>query len=107
MNEKTISALLLEIKVRERSNLRNSVITYGRRVKKGWEYHFDDECPIIASYHHNEPCDVVILSVRVNKDGALIIRGDEKLDRGNEFELDPDNIFAGQLEYVTSNILVK
>ena len=62
------------------------------------------ECPIVAAYDYDEPCDVVILSVRVNKDGALTIIGDEKNDRGNEHEIEADDIFAGHMDFITSEI---
>ena len=77
----------------------------GTRVDDGYEYHFEGECPIIAGYDYDEPCDVVILSVRVDDDGYISLVGDEKNDRGNPHSLDVDEIFAGHLEYVTSYIL--
>ena len=77
---------------------------YGESVDDGYEWHFEGECPIIAAYDYDEPCDVVILAVRVDKDGKLTIIGDEKNDRGNEHEIDVDEIFAGHLSFVTSEI---
>ena len=70
----------------------------------GYEFHFEDECPIIGAYDYEEPCDVVILSARIDKDGYLKLIGDEKNDRGNPHSIDPDDVFAGQLEYVTSSL---
>lgn len=40
-----------------------------------------------AAYGYDEPCDVVILAVRVDNDGRITIIGNEKNDRGNEYEL--------------------
>lgn len=105
LNNFSIYDTVQEVKHREREKLRASIRQYGEYVDNGYEYHFEGNCPIIAAYSYDEPCDIVILSVRIDKDGVLTIRGDDKLDRGNEFELDPDNIFAGQLEFVTSNIV--
>ena len=71
---------------------------------QGYEWHFEGECPIVAAYDYDEPCDVVILSVRVNKEGKLTIIGDEKNDRGNEHEIEADDIFAGHMDFITSEI---
>ena len=84
--------------------LGNKLRLYGENVDNGYEWHFEGECPIVAAYDYDEPCDVVILSVRVNKDGKLTIIGDEKNDRGNEHEIDADDIFAGQIDFITSEI---
>lgn len=74
------------------------------KVDDGYEWHFEGECPIVAAYDYDEPCDVVILSVRVDKDGYFTIIGDEKNDRGNEHEIDVDEIFAGHLDFIISEI---
>ena len=102
---KTINQMLDEVRSRERAELRDAILSKGSPIKEGWEYLFEGEYPIIAAYCGDEPCDVVILSVRMDKKCNLTIVGDEKLDRGNEFELDIDNIFPGQLDFVTSNIV--
>lgn len=47
---------------------------------------------------------MVVLSTRVDKDGYIKLIGDVKNDRGNPHSIDPDDVFAGQLEYVTSSI---
>ena len=96
-----------DIKRRERHELRKALLSHGNEVDDGYEYTFGPECPIIAAYNGDEPCDVVILSVRMDRKGILTIIGEEKLDRTYSFELDPDNIFAGQMEFVTSEIVVK
>ena len=57
----------------------------------------EGDCPIVAAYDYDEPCDVVILAVRVSNDGRITIIGDEENDRGNEHEIDADDIFAGTL----------
>ena len=93
-----------EVKHREQEELAETLRQYGESVDDGYEWHFEGECPIIAAYDYDEPCDVVILAVRVDKDGKLTIIGDEKNDRGNEHEIDVDEIFAGHLEFITSEI---
>jgi hypothetical protein len=101
----TIYDSVQDIKCREQEELADVLRHFGTRVDDGYEYHFEGECPIIAGYDYDEPCDVVILSVRVDDDGYISLVGDEKNDRGNPHSLDVDEIFAGHLEYVTSYIL--
>ena len=103
----SIQSLIDEIKQRERGELRTALINHGKKVDDGFEYKFGLECPIIAAYIDDEPCDVVILSVQMDKKGVLTFIGEKKLDRTFSFELYPDNIFAGQLQYVTSEIVAK
>ena len=93
-----------EIKHREQDELKTALRLHGDKVDDGYEWHFEGECPIVAAYDYDEPCDVVILSVRVNQDGDLTIIGDEKNDRGNEHEIEADDIFAGHMDFITSEI---
>ena len=94
-----------EVKHREQEELAEKLRLRGEKVDDGYEWHFEGECPIVAAYDYDEPCDVVILSVRVDKDGYFTIIGDEKNDRGNEHEIDIDEIFAGHLDYLKSYII--
>ena len=93
-----------EVKHREQEELAEKLRLRGEKVDDGYEWHFEGECPIVAAYDYDEPCDVVILSVRVDKDGYFTIIGDEKNDRGNEHEIDIDEIFAGHLDFIISEI---
>ena len=43
-------------------------------------------------------------TLRVSNDGRITIIGDEKNDRGNEHEIDADDIFAGHIDFITSEI---
>ena len=92
------------IKRREQLELADALRKHGVKVDDGYEFHFKDECPIIGAYDYEEPCDVVILSARIDKDGYLKLIGDEKNDRGNPHPIDPDDVFAGQLEYIITSI---
>ena len=103
-NELSIYDSVRAIKRREQQELADALRKYGSKVDDGYEYLFEDECPIIGAYDYDEPCDVVILSARVDKDGYIKLIGDENYDRGNPHSIDPDDVFAGQLEYVTSSI---
>lgn len=93
-----------EVQQREQDELREKLHLYGKRVEDAWEWHFEGECPCVAAYDYDEPCDVVILAAKVDEDGDITLIGDEKNDRGNEHEIDVDEIFAGQLDFVTSAI---
>ena len=93
-----------EVKHREQEALAEALRLRGDKVDDGHEWHFEGECPIVAAYDYDEPCDVVILSVRVDKDGDLTIIGDEKNDRGKEHEIDVDEIFAGHIDFIISEI---
>ena len=93
-----------EVKHREQEELAVALKLHGEKVDDGYEWHFEGECPIVAAYDYDEPCDVVILSVRANKDGGLTIIGDEKNDRGNEHEIEADDIIAGHMDFITSEI---
>ena len=93
-----------EVKHREQEELAAALKLHGEKVDDGYEWHFEGECPIVAAYDYDEPCDVVILSVRVDNDGYFTIIGDEKNDRGNEHEIDVDEIFAGHLDFIISEI---
>ena len=93
-----------EVKHREQEALAEALRLRGDKVEDGYEWHFEGECPIVAAYDYDEPCDVVILSVRVDNDGYFTIIGDEKNDRGNEHEIEVDEIFAGHIDFIISEI---
>ena len=93
-----------EVKRREQKELVEKLHRYGKHEEDYFEWHFERECPIVAAYDYEEPCDVVILSVRVNRYGKLTIIGDEKNDRGNEHKIEADDIFAGQMSFISSEI---
>ena len=93
-----------EVKHREQEELAEALRQHGEKVDDGYEWHFEGECPIVAAYDYDEPCDVVILAVKVDNDGYFTIIGDEKNDRGNEHEIEIDDIFAGHVSFITSEI---
>jgi hypothetical protein len=93
-----------EIKHREQEELAAALRLHGNKVDDGYEWYFEGECPIVAAYDYDEPCDVVILSVKIDKDGALTIMGDEKNDRGNTHEIYADDIVAGHMDFITTEV---
>jgi len=100
----SIYASVEEVKGREQQELAEALKMYGEQVDDGFEYHFEGECPIVAAYDYDEPCDVVVLAARVDKDGDLTLIVEEKDDRGYEHEIDPEDVFAGHLDYITASI---
>jgi hypothetical protein len=101
---KTISDCVRDIKKREQAELTEAVRKYGNRTGLGYVYEFASDCPIVAAYSYDEPCDVVVLMVKVTDEGSISFRVDEKINRYNEHEIEADDVFAGQLDYITSNI---
>lgn len=101
---KTIYDAVQTIKRRERRELIEVLQIYGKEANNGYEWEFKNQQPIIAAYDYDEPCDVVILSIKIDKNDNLIIIGDEKNNRGNQHEIYTDDIFCGQLDYITSEI---
>lgn len=102
----TIQQMIDKVRHRERDELRSAVMNHGNEFIDGWEVIFDvdEERPIVTAYINDEPCDVVILSVRVDKSGKITITGEDKLNRGEEHEIYTGDIFVGQVQYITSNI---
>ena len=100
----TIYDSVQELKHREQKEFKEKLHLYGKHVEDYYEWHFEGECPCVAAYDYDEPCDIVVLAARLDEDGDITIIGDEKNDRDNEHEIDVDEIFAGQLDFVTSAI---
>lgn len=100
----TIHGQLLELKHREQDELKTALCKYGEEIDGGFEVHFEGEHPIVAGYLFDEPCDIVIDAARVDADGNLSLIGEDKQDRGEQYGIEPSDIFGGQLDYVTSNI---
>lgn len=103
---RTIKQMVDEVKFRERDELRQAVINKGKQTKDGWEYEFDDENrPIVAAYSYDVPADVIIYSVSVEKhDGVLTIIGYNNDDTGYVHHIKPEDVFVGQMEFITNNI---
>ena len=93
-----------EVKHREQEELAEALRQHGEKVDDGYEWHFEGNCPIVAAYDYDEPCDVAILSVKVDNEGYFTIIGDEKNDRGNEHEIEVDEVFPGHLDFIIPEI---
>lgn len=109
LKEYTIHEEVAALQAQEQKELKKKLRECGKKTANGYEYTFDNEDmrPIIAAYNYDEPADVVIIAAKLNKWGKLTLIGDEKCDRGNEHEMHINDIFAGQLDYVTSAIVKK
>lgn len=104
LKDLTIYDSVEEVKKREQNELAKTLRQHGEKVDEGYEFHFEGECPIIAAYDWEKPCDVVVLAAKVDNDGYITLIVDEKNERGNEHELEPDEVFAGHIEFITSAV---
>ena len=93
-----------EVKMREHEELAEALKTFGEKVDGGFECHFEGDCPIVAAYDYDDPCDMVILAARVDEHNFITLIGDEKDDRGFEHEVFPDDVFAGHLDEITTAV---
>lgn len=93
-----------EVKHREQDELVAALRQHGQCVDNGYEWHFESDQPIVAAYLYDEPCDVVVMAVRVDEDGAITLIVEDKNNRGIEHEIAARSVFAGHLEYVTLDI---
>lgn len=92
------------IKQREQEELRATLRKCGEKADGGYEYHFEDDFLAVAAYYCDEPCDVIIIAARLDKYGNLIFIAEDKNDRSYQLQLRADDLFAGQLDFITSQI---
>ena len=105
MRKVTIEHLVKLVQRKEQEALKRAIKYSGDAVKGGYVYKFaKDEQPIVAAYVMDEPCDVVITKVRLSKQYNLLIEGEVKNDRGYTYNIEPSDIFAGQMDFITSQI---
>ena len=71
----------------------------------GFEVHFEGEQPIVAGYLFDEPRDIVIDAARLDADGNLLLLGEDKEVRDGQYDIEPSDIFGGQLDYLKSYII--
>ena len=102
----TVYEAVRQIKAREQQELAEVLKQYGTPTSTGCEYRFEDESPIVASYINDEPCDLVVLAVWLDGN-ALSIYGMEKNCGFSPRFHDPNEVFAGHLDCVTSEIVYR
>jgi hypothetical protein len=106
--KKTIYELVSDIKKQEQSELIEVIKTYGTSKTDGSiVYVFQDESPVVAGYSYDEPSDLVITQVGVTPKGHLFIVGTEKNVGFVPQNIQPDDIFAGHIEVITSEIIAR
>lgn len=104
LKDLTIHGQLLALQHREQDELKAALRKYGTEVDGGFEVHFEGEQPIVAGYLFDEPRDIVIDAARLDADGNLSLLGEDKEVRDGQYDIEPSDIFGGQLDYVTSSI---
>src|SRR5574344_2648830 len=104
LQDLTIHGQLQALQHREQDELKAALRKYGTEVDGGFEVHFEGEQPIVAGYLFDEPRDIVIDAARLDADGNLSLRGEDKEVRDGQYDIEPSDIFGGQLDYVTSSI---
>ena len=104
LQDLTIHGQLQALKHREQDELKAALRKYGTEVDGGFEVHFEGEQPIVAGYLFDEPRDIVIDAARLDADGNLSLLGEDKEVRDGQYDIEPSDIFGGQLDYVTSSI---
>jgi len=101
----SIYASVEEVKMREYEELVETLKIYGENVDGGFEFHFEGDVPIVAAYgHDDEPCDMVILAARVDEHNFITLIADEIDNRGYEHEIFPEDVFAGHLNEITTEL---
>lgn len=92
---------------REQEELRAAIRQHGKRVENGYEVHFKEDVPVVAGYINYDPRDIAITEVKVDDDGHLTLFGEDNEYRiGDPYKIEPYDIFGGQLEYVTSYVIL-
>lgn len=100
-----------ELKKREQQELVNVVRKYGKKTKLGHRFDFNEQTPIIAAYSHDEPADIVVTSVIIEEldlsRTQLLLLAHEKNAGFIPVRFLADEAFAGQLEFVISEIIAQ
>lgn len=87
------------LKLREQDMLRDALRKYGERTENGYEYHFKYDTPTVAADPYDDPHDVVVSSVKMNKDGFIHLAVEDK-GSCDLHEISARSVFAGHLEFV-------
>lgn len=104
MKANSIHEQVKAIKRQEQTELITAVRRYGKQADGGYEIHFEADFPIVAGYLFDEPTDIVIMAVRVDTEGYLSLIGEDKEYRGEQYSIEPDELFAGQMDYISSDV---
>ena len=104
---KYIDNKVAALKEEEQHLLKQALLTYGKEEGGQRIYKFSDEnAPIVAGYIFDDPCDIIIKQVAIDEDGNnLEIIGVDKEVRNQNLVINPDDIFAGHIDFITDEIL--
>lgn len=98
----TTRDLVRKIQQHEQRQLRLAMML--AHAGSGCKVSFGVDKPVIAGYLHDKPTDITITAVKITDDSKLIIYGYDAEVISEPQEIDPYDIFAGQLEYITDMI---
>ncbi len=121
MNKIKLSAIhnsVQNIKNREQQELTDAVRKFGKKTRLGYRFDFNDQGPVIAAYSNDEPTDIVVSAVLLDEyemsehsdpisQTRLTLLATEKNVGFIPRQYMPNEVFAGQLEYVTSDLLTQ
>ena len=94
------------IKSKEQESLQHALYKHGELLENTYRYTFkENEEPLIASYFHDEPTDIVVLQVEKRKGFPPRLLATDKEGYCEPELISCDEVFAGQLQYVTSYII--
>lgn len=102
----TVQERVKAVKDFECQELIKALREFGEENEEGChEVHFEEK-PVVAGYSGDYPHDITILAVTVNAKDELTFLGFETEDECDDDarEYSADDIFAGQIEYVTNSI---
>jgi hypothetical protein len=100
---KSVYNLVLWAKRLEREEIVKAIKKYGNKVEDGFEIEFDNDKPMIAVYINDMPIDAIISAVKVDEDDYVTLLGRSN-DGWDESIINAEDVFAGQLEFVTDII---
>ena len=106
MKTSSIYEQIKTVKHREQTELIAALRQHGEQQDGGYEIHFEAEYPIVAGYLFDDPTDIIIMAARVDDKGFLSLIGEDKECRGEQYNIQPDELFAGQMDYITSSVNV-
>jgi hypothetical protein len=94
---------LSNIQQREINGLKEAMVLFGELYDGEYTYKLNSGVTVTA-YDNDEPGDMLVLSVKLNEDGRLMLSINDKDEFGDEHEIDSHDLFPGHLQYVTQEI---
>ena len=101
----TIDQQVKALQRREQAELKEAILNYGEQVDGGYEIHLHADFPVVAGYDYYRPTDIKIMAARTDAEGHLSLIGVDNDTLDDPHAINPDDIFGGQLDFVTSTIM--